>query len=340
MINDLDIKNILNKLKTEIDIIPNDKEINKQKTEIENNVNDIILTTKTNKIKEQNEKIDNKNKQQDIAKSSQSTISKLSKTSKNLDYGHRQRMRENIINNYNSITKEKIFEYLMCLAIPMRDTRILSKNILEKVDGSFLSLFNKSPEFLRDTLNLPDTVIAAILTVSKIMSFYNIEELQDLKSGIVFDSMSKIFNYFKKEIGSKDTEQTIILFLNSSQKLISKLVFGDNGITKISFNMNDIISKMLNCHARFVVLSHNHPSGNPEPSEQDINTTRLFEESIKYIGEVELVDHIIVSGNKYFSFSEHKMLAKQQYKKEIQERIKNMDKKQSANKNSSKLKIK
>lgn len=336
MIDDLDIKDILNKLKTETDIMPNNKEINEQKVETENNIND----TKPNKIKTKSKKISSKNKIQNIVKSSSSTITTLSKSSKNLDYGHRQRLRESIINNYNAIAKEKIFEYLMCLAIPMRDTRILSKNILEKVDGSFLSLFNKSPEFLRDSLNLPDTIIAAILTVSKIMSLYNTEELQDLKSGIVFDSRNKIFNYFKKEIGSKDTEQTIILFLNSSQKLISKLVFGDNGITKISFNINDIISKMLNCHARFVVLSHNHPSGNPEPSKQDIDTTKLFEESIKYIGEVELVDHIIVSGNKYFSFFENKLLLKQQYKQEIQEMIKNMDKKQLTNKNSNKFKTK
>ena len=95
---------------------------------------------------------------------------------------------------------------------------------------------------------------------------------------------------------------------------------------------------MLNCHARFVVLSHNHPSGNPEPSKQDIDTTRLFEESIKYIGEVELVDHVIVSGNKYFSFFENKMLLKQQYKKEIQEMIKTMDKKQSTSKSDNKSK--
>lgn len=339
MISDLDVKNILNKLKSEIDIVPNDKEINEEKVEIENNVND----TKPNKIKTKkikDEKVYNKDKTENETKFSSLSVATLSKTSKNLDYGHRQRLRESIINNYNAITKEKIFEYLMCLAIPMRDTRILSKNILEKVDGSFLSLFNKSPEFLKDTLNLPDTIIAAILTVSKVMSFYNMEELQDLKSGIIFDSRNKIFNYFKKEIGSKDTEQTIILFLNSSQKLISKLVFGDNGITKISFNMNDIISKMLNCHARFVVLSHNHPSGNPEPSQQDIDTTKLFEESIKYIGEVELVDHVIVSGSKYFSFFEHKMLAKQQYKKEIQAMIKNIDKKPLANKNNCKSKIK
>ena len=69
-------------------------------------------------------------------------------------------------------------------------------------------------------------------------------------------------------------------------------------------------------------------------------TTKLFEESIKYIGEVELVDHVIVSGNKYFSFFENKMLSKQQYKKEIQEMIKTMDKRQPTNKNSNQLKIK
>ena len=52
------------------------------------------------------------------------TISKNNQLKKNLDYGHRQRLREQIINNYNTITKKKIFEYLMFMAIPMKDTRI------------------------------------------------------------------------------------------------------------------------------------------------------------------------------------------------------------------------
>lgn len=236
------------------------------------------------------------------------TISKNNQLKKNLDYGHRQRLREQIINNYNTITKEKIFEYLMCMAIPMKDTRVLSKNILEKFNGNFLNIFNKSAEFLKNSLHLPDTIIASILTVSKIMSYYNAEELDNYN---IVNSRNELIKFFKKEIGSKDTEHTIILCLNSAQKIIEKISFGDNNLTKISFNIGNIVAKILNNKTKFVVLSHNHPSGDPTPSDEDLKTTEFFEDSIRYMGEIELVDHIIVSGNKYFSFFEHKLLTTQ-----------------------------
>jgi DNA repair protein RadC len=222
-----------------------------------------------------------------------------------LDYGHRKRLREYIITNFENVSKEKIFEYLMCLAIPMRDTRILSKSILEKVGGSLINLFNKDAEYLKNSLHLTESVIASILTVSKIMSFCNTEEFLNT---INFDSRNKMIKFFQKEIGSKETEYIMVLFLNSAQKLIEKRIFGDKNSSITSFNIADMITIALNNNAKFLVLSHNHPSGNIMPSLADKETTISFEETIKHINKFELVDHIIVSFDKYYSFFEHNLL--------------------------------
>ncbi|MDD2839686.1 MAG: JAB domain-containing protein [Rickettsiales bacterium] len=229
---------------------------------------------------------------------------------KKLDYGHRQRLREYIIQNFDNISKEKVFEYLICMTIPMKDTRVLSKTILEKTGGSLVQLFNKDINYLKNSLHLTDSVIAGILTVSKIMSFYNTEELLD---DIGFDSRDKIIKFFQREIGSKETEYIMILFLNSAQKLIEKKFFGDKNSSIASFDIANIITIALNNNTKFLVLAHNHPSGNVSPSIEDKETTASFEETIKYMNKFELLDHIIVSSDKYYSFFEHNLLKNNKY---------------------------
>lgn len=224
----------------------------------------------------------------------------------NLDVGHRERLRSLIIDNYQTATKDKIFEYFLCMAIPRRDTRLLAKTILEKVNYNVSSLINKDYNYLKNSMKLSDAIICAIFTFRKMMTFCNEEELTNESNKL--DSISKLAKYFQREIGSKDTEYIIVLFLNSAQKLIDKRIFGEKNSSLISFNASDVIAEALNNNARYIVLSHNHPSGNVSPSQNDKNATHNFEGILKSINKFELVDHIIVSTNKYYSFHEHHLL--------------------------------
>lgn len=230
------------------------------------------------------------------------------KGNKSLNFGHRERLREYIINSSSdNVNKEKLFEYFMCLLRPVRDNRVFAKSILDKLDGNFTSLFNKDINYLKNSLKLTNSVIAGILMFKRMMSIYNSEELNQNNK---FDSRTKMIKYFQKEIGYKDTEHIVILFLNSAQKVIERKILGDKNTSLTSFNISDIVSVALNDNAKYIVLSHNHPSGDVKPSLSDKNTTLIFEETIKNINKIELIDHIIVCGNKYFSFYEHGLLKK------------------------------
>lgn len=230
------------------------------------------------------------------------------KVKDNLDKGHRERLREHIIKDYSTITKEKIFEYFLCHCIPRRDTRLLAKTILDKVNGSFRTLMNKDYNYLKNSLKLSDNVIASIFTFRKIMSFINEEELKEDLSLEKLDSRKKIAKYLQREIGSKDTEYIFTLFLSSNQTLIEKREFGDKNNSFINFNVGEIINTALNNNARYIVLAHNHPSNNIQPSQEDIIATSKFENAIKTINKFELIDHIIVGSNKYFSFYDNNLL--------------------------------
>ncbi len=238
-------------------------------------------------------------------------MTKATEKQNNLDKGHRQRLREYIIKNYDTLTKEKVFEYFLCMAIPRKDVRLLAKTILDKVNGNVNSLMNKDYNCLKNSLELSDAVIAAIFTFKKIMSFCNEEELiENLK----LNSITKLAKYFQNEIGSRETEYIMVLFLNSGQKLIERKIFGDKNSALTTINISEIITIALNNNARYLVMSHNHPSGNVKPSQSDKIATSAFEETIKNINKFELIDHIIVGKNDYYSFSEHGLLKRDIYR--------------------------
>lgn len=227
----------------------------------------------------------------------------------NLDKGHRQRLREYIIKNYDTVTQEKILEYYLCLSIPRRDTRLLAKKILEKVNGSLKTLLNKDYNYLKNSLQLSETVIASIFAIRKIMSFFDEEELKETLNVEKLDSRKKIAKYLQQEIGSKDTEYILVLFLTSYQTLIEKKLFNDKNNGFINFDVGEIINTALNNNAKYIILSHNHPSNNVQPSHEDIIATSKFESAIRTINKFELIDHIIVSRDNYFSFYNNNLLS-------------------------------
>ncbi len=228
---------------------------------------------------------------------------------KNLDQGHRERLRKYIIQNYETATKEKILEYFFCLSIPRRDTRVLAKTILDKTNQNFIKLMNADYNYLKNHLMLSDAVIAEIFTFRKIMSFINEEQLADDLNTKKLDSRKKIAKYLQNEIGSKDTEHILVLFLSPYQTLIEKKIFGDKNNSFITFDVGNIINTALNNNAKYIILSHNHPSNDVMPSQEDIIATTKFESAIKTINKFDLVDHIIVGSDKYFSFYDNNLLS-------------------------------
>ena len=231
------------------------------------------------------------------------------KSNNNIDKGHRERLRKYIIQNYDTATKEKILEYFLCLSIPRRDTRILAKVIFDKTNQSFVKLLNGDYNYLKNYLTLSDAVIAEIFTFRKIMSFTNEEMLAEDLNIKKLDSRKKIAKYLQNEIGSKDTEYILVLFLSPYQTLIEKKIFGDKNNSFITFDVGNIINTALNNNAKYIVLSHNHPSNDVMPSQEDIIATTKFETAIKTINKFDLIDHIIVGSDKYFSFYDNNLLS-------------------------------
>ena len=113
-----------------------------------------------------------------------------------------------------------------------------------------------------------------------------------------------------KEIWSKqiDTrEEMIILLLDRSNTVLGYDVLSMGGITGTVADIRLLYSAALNALATGVIMSHNHPSGNMTPSQSDIELTRKVKEAGN-IMEINLLDHLIISQNSYYSFADEGIL--------------------------------
>lgn len=128
------------------------------------------------------------------------------------------------------------------------------------------------------------------------------------KERLCFDAPGTIADYFMEELRYEDQEQLIVLFLNTKNRLIKeKLMF--KGTVNVSLiSPREIFAEALEVRAVRIVLVHNHPSGDPTPSREDIQMTRKTRRAGELLG-IQLLDHLIIGDCCYISMQETGILS-------------------------------
>ena len=98
-------------------------------------------------------------------------------------------------------------------------------------------------------------------------------------------------------------EECWVLFLNKANKIISKEKVSTGGVSGAVLDPRIIIRKAVDKLASAIILVHNHPSGNPRPSELDRRQTRVLRDAAALL-DIALLDHVIIAGDSYYSFSD------------------------------------
>jgi DNA repair protein RadC len=129
------------------------------------------------------------------------------------------------------------------------------------------------------------------------------------EDAVCFSDPESIAKYYMEEMRHEKQELMKLLMLNSKAKLI-----GESNISKGTVNASlitprELFIEALQKNAVSIVIMHNHPSGDPTPSKEDVLTTKRILEASLLIG-IELLDHIIIGNNCYTSFREEGMLEK------------------------------
>ena len=127
------------------------------------------------------------------------------------------------------------------------------------------------------------------------------------KEGLVFHLPVTIAEYYMEEMRHQKQEHMKLLMLDTKSKLL-----GESNISKGTVNASlvsprELFIEALDCGAVSIILLHNHPSGDPTPSQADILFTKRVKEAGELIG-ISLLDHIIIGNNCYISFAEQNMI--------------------------------
>lgn len=120
---------------------------------------------------------------------------------------------------------------------------------------------------------------------------------------IDFNSPQKVSRYFMEKLRHETQEKFIVSFLNVKNKLLGYKVISQGGLDAVSVDIKEAMKWAIRYKAHGLIILHNHPSGSPEPSDEDINVTRRFKEAAELM-EMELLDHVIIGDGIYVSLNE------------------------------------
>ncbi len=181
----------------------------------------------------------------------------------------------------------------------------LAKNLLRHVDGNLHELSKASPEGLINSIK--GIGPAKAITLLAALELGNRRRTSEIITRPKITSSRDAYEFFKSRFGDSPYEEFWILVMDRSNQIRKSLCISEGGISGTVADPKKIFQIALEQKGAALILCHNHPSGNPRPSEADIHLTRKMKESGKIL-DLPVIDHIILGEEKYFSFADEGML--------------------------------
>jgi len=213
--------------------------------------------------------------------------------------GHRKRLREKFIKSgLKGFHDYEIVELLLSLGTPRKDCKQQAKEAIKKF------------KTLRGVLEAPREELQQIDGIGA-HSAFGIKLMQEvarefLKEKIIdkpiYKSSQEIFDYLYHSMRDLKKEVFKVIYLNSQNQIIETEDLFEGTINSSSISTREVIESAIKYNAASLIFIHNHPSGNPEPSQSDKEITR----DLVYAGSImriRVLGHIIIGNNRYFSFA-------------------------------------
>jgi DNA repair protein RadC len=126
-------------------------------------------------------------------------------------------------------------------------------------------------------------------------------------SGELFSNSQAVYHCFRAELGSQSQEEFWSVSLNAKNKLLARHFITRGTLTSSLVHPREVFEKAIRDSAAAMIVVHNHPSGDPDPSPEDRKITSILAEGGRLLG-IPLLDHVIIASKKYFSFKDSGLL--------------------------------
>lgn len=220
-----------------------------------------------------------------------------SDSGKHAGMGHRERLRQRLLKGgAEALADYEVLEYLLFAAIKQGDTKPIAKALLKQF-GSLAGVLNADPAALQRVKGVGETSAAALKSVA-------VAARRMARSEViakpVLGSWQALLDYLSIDMAHLTVERVRVLYLDTRNRLIDDHHVGDGSIDEAAIHPREVIRRAMDLGATALILVHNHPSGNPEPSRADIQITQRIAEAGRLLG-VTVHDHVIVGREGHVS---------------------------------------
>ncbi|WP_028575588.1 RadC family protein [Desulfonatronovibrio hydrogenovorans] len=213
--------------------------------------------------------------------------------------GHRKRLRQRLDNDPSQLHDYEILELVLGYALPRKDTKPLAKTLLSRY-GNFKEILAAKPKDLESI----DGIGQGIISFLKLwQEFWTRTQQAGLIPKTVLSSPDNVVALARSRLQFKDIEEFWTILVDNKNRLISFERICTGTVDQAPVFPREIMTKALDLRASGVILVHNHPGGDPDPSMQDRELTSRIKNLSSEMG-IRVLDHIIIAGEKYFSFQE------------------------------------
>jgi len=223
-------------------------------------------------------------------------MSKLS-DDPNLHKHHRHKLRSRYINEgIDNFEDHQILELLLFYAYPMIDTNPIAHRMISDY-GSLPNLLEANPIDIMQKCKVTENVATLVSLISQLSRWYF---KQRWTGRVLLNTTEKLAEYAVAICAGRTVECFFIICLDSQKRHINTEKISEGIINETVIFVREIVQAALRNNCTAVVLVHNHPGGTTKPSNEDIESTKQIQSALEMVG-VDVNDHIIVSGFKYFS---------------------------------------
>lgn len=212
--------------------------------------------------------------------------------------GHRARMRTRLLTaGPDAVADHEMLEMVLFLALPRRDTKPIARLLLDRF-GGFAAAISAAPAELLAVEGVGEAGAAALKLVQGAALRLLREEVREQP---ILKDWGRLIDYLIGMLARERVEQARVLFLDSKNRLLADEIQGRGTINHTPLYPREVVRRALELNASAIILVHNHPSGDPTASREDMTMTQAVQRAASALG-IELHDHIIVAGTRWVSF--------------------------------------
>jgi DNA repair protein RadC len=220
--------------------------------------------------------------------------------------GHRKRLREKFLSSgLKGFHDYEVIELLLTLATPRRDCKDSAKAALAKF-RSLQGVLEASAEELCMVKGIGPVNLFGIKLVKAVADRYRARKIENQNA---MNNSRELFDFLYHSMRDKQREHFKVVYLDAKNRVITTGTLFKGTLTASSVYPREVVRAALENRAAALIFAHNHPSGDPQPSRDDIAITRKLIFACR-VTNITVHEHLIIGNNRYFSFADQGHIAR------------------------------